>query len=83
MSKRHCKYCSKEIPVGRIKAMPNAYACVPCMESEENGGERPVGIMIFSHKTAPTLFVTNKEQARNINRADRRGYKKQGNKEWE
>ena len=79
---RYCKFCGQEIPAGRLKILPNTTSCVPCVE--KNGDvDTPVGIMIFSHKTAPEMVIVTKEQAEAMNRVDRRGYKKQGNKVWE
>ena len=79
---RNCKFCKQEIPPGRLKIVPDAIACVPCTEKNINE-DIPVGIMIFDHKTAGTVHIVNKKTAELINRADRRGYKKHGNKIWE
>jgi hypothetical protein len=74
---RQCNKCGSPIPEGRLKVIPDATLCAPCLESIGDI-EIPVGLMIYNHKTAPTLFITTKQHLINTNRADRRGYKRAG-----
>lgn len=69
-----CGKCGTALSEGRLKILPNATYCAPCVSSMGDVQE-PVGIMIFSHKTAPEVFITSPNHLEAIVRADRRGYK--------
>lgn len=69
-----CGKCGEPLSEGRLKIVPNAKLCAPCLSSMGDVQE-PVGIMIFSHKTAPEVFITTESHLSAIVRADRRGYK--------
>lgn len=63
MAKRICS-CGTEIPEARLKALPDTETCVECSEV------KPIkGVMIYDHKTAPTL-----ELGDNLLQYQRRGF---------
>lgn len=68
-SGRVCR-CGTAISQERLDILPNTYSCVRCST------EQPyVGMMSYSHKTAPALIYTrpeNKEAVEALQRAYRR-----------
>jgi len=65
---RQCKICHIEIPFDRLEVLPYTDTCVK--HSEERAY---VGVLEFSHKTAPYLVKTKSEESeRRMWRAYRR-----------
>lgn len=59
IARRACRLCAKEIPQGRLKAMPDTYICVPC--SERTGGEFELEVNLNSTGKAGSLKKTGEE----------------------
>lgn len=62
-----CKICGDEIPADRLEALPGTTTCV-----SHSGTTKRIGMMDYSHKTAPALVVLdsrNKEAMRLAHRA--------------
>lgn len=74
MNQVWCSKCGEQLSQGRLKMVPNATMCAPCLSSAGDVSV-PVGVMVFDHKTAPSIFITNEQHLQTIVRADRRGYK--------
>jgi hypothetical protein len=70
---RTCIKCKNTIPAERLEVLPETHTCVNC-----SGVQKYCGVMVYEHKTAPTLQYIrpeNKEaletMKRFINRARR------------
>jgi hypothetical protein len=70
---RTCIKCKHIIPVERLEVLPETHTCVNC-----SGVQKYCGVMVYEHKTAPTLVYIrpeNKEAVeqltRYVNRARR------------
>jgi RNA polymerase-binding transcription factor DksA len=64
---KFCK-CGKEIPEGRLKALPNATTCVECSTSEKKAGFR-----IISGKTEYSeLQIVSQETFQKLTKAQAR-----------
>lgn len=62
-----CEICGVEIPRERLEAIPGVNRCV-----HHSGVIKRIGLMDYSHKTAPSLVVLdpkNKESVRLARRA--------------
>jgi len=73
-----CKTCGIELSSERLEAKPDAEECVPCV-AKQGDVLMYRGRMIFSHKTAGELEIVSKQTLDDINRIDRRGYKRPSN----
>ena len=50
---RHCKVCDKQIPQGRLKALPDTKTC-----TEHSNTFRYAGRMIIHHKTGNEIEIS-------------------------
>jgi hypothetical protein len=65
-----CLKCKQPIPQERLEILPNTKTCKDCSEVQ-----KPIGFMIYSHKTAPTIHLINPsniEELRLAKRANKR-----------
>jgi hypothetical protein len=63
---RRCFVCDTIIPKARLDVLPETRVCV------KHSTEKPVvGMMVFDHKTAPTLVIIHPENKEAIRRAHR------------
>ena len=70
---KKCEVCDVTINQARLEVVPDTTMCVKCKESNES----PImGIMCYDHKTAPRLELVDVNTFKEINRLDRRGYKR-------
>jgi len=72
---RNCKYCNQPIPEGRVEALPNIQTCLPCKQEHE-GEQRIMGHMVYNHKTGGEIQVVTPQQFDDLQRLNRRGYKR-------
>jgi len=56
---KYCTRCGAEIPLGRLKAIPDTLVCVKC--SEEIGGEFELKVTISGIAKAGSLKVTGQQ----------------------
>lgn len=64
---KNCKSCGYPIPEQRLKALPTATTCVSC-----SNVEKKAGFMVYDHKTAPVINITDQETAAKINQMSKR-----------
>lgn len=67
---RKCIRCKSEIPQIRLEILPETHTCVGCSTTQKYRG-----VMIFEHKTAPSLVYVrpeNKEAVETLKRFVRR-----------
>jgi hypothetical protein len=67
ITKRWCAGCGNPIPEGRLKIVPNAVKCVPCIEGAGDGEKSNiVGYMVYSEDfhgdpSSGTLHITTED----------------------
>ena len=71
----NCVRCGNPLSPERMEALPGAVTCVPCVKASGDVPTR-MGYMVFDHKTAGNINIVSQKQLDNINRLDRRGYKR-------
>jgi hypothetical protein len=59
METGRCRVCGREIPIARLKAMPDTLICVRC--SEEIGGEFELEVTISGTGKAGSLKKTGED----------------------
>lgn len=65
---RRCRVCRGPISQCRLQALPQTQVCVKC------SSESPLlGVMIYSHKTAPFIQVVAQKEFDTYKRYDRKG----------
>ena len=68
VKERLCSTCKESIGEARLLALPRTTVCVKCST------EKPLkGVMVYDHKTAPTLQVGTEEEVAEFKRLDRKG----------
>ena len=70
---RICIDCGKEINPKRVEALPNTQYCIKCSPKHVH---KPVGFMIYHHKTAPEFVAIDANDKNSIyfaKRANERG----------
>ena len=66
-----CKSCKKPIPALRLEILPETKECVACSKVV-----KPVGFMVYSHKTAPVLVTIEGDDHRAIETATKANARK-------
>jgi hypothetical protein len=67
----NCANCGEPLSEARQAALPSETWCARCVE-ESGDVERTTGVMVWDHKTAPTLITGH--AAKTIRSYDRRGF---------
>lgn len=55
-----CIICDKEVPRERVEALSEMNKETTCIQCSEKFTPQKMGLTIFSHKTAPDVFIFNK-----------------------
>lgn len=63
---RKCEVCGCEIPQERLDIIPETTVCVNCTAEE-----KVEGLMVFTHKTAPSIVIFHPGEKEAIRRAKR------------
>jgi len=59
LTTQYCTRCGAQIPVGRLKAIPDTLVCVKC--SEEIGGEFELKVTVSGTAKAGSLKITGQQ----------------------
>jgi len=62
----NCEICGSKIPQERLDIIPETTVCVNCTTEE-----RVEGLMVFQHKTAPSIVIFRPNEKEAIRRAKR------------
>ena len=62
----YCVSCNVQIPLERLEALPSTKHCLNCSDVT-----KPIGMMVWAHKTAPTLAIIDSNDIESVTKAVR------------